>query len=131
MVPIVMNPGARENAEFRPCVNIGFRERPAKNTKNAHFNTYLIIYCMSSIVLNTLFSTMFPLLQKYMVLPLSPLLQKYTVFDHAPLFKNHRNTHGFMSMVIQTPRKTHGFMNMAITTPRKTHGFINKNLIID
>ena len=36
MVPIVMHPGARENAEFRPYVNIGFRERPAKkNQKQA------------------------------------------------------------------------------------------------
>ena len=37
MVPIVMHPGARENAEFRPYVNIGFRERPAKHPKNVDF----------------------------------------------------------------------------------------------
>jgi hypothetical protein len=67
---------------------------------------------------NTWFLAMFPFLQFWHVSPPS-------IFDMYFSFKNHWQTHGFMSMVIQTPRKTHGFMNMVIQTPRKTHGFVS------
>ena len=39
-----MNPGARENAEFRPYVNIGFRERPAKRQPKKHKLIIILLF---------------------------------------------------------------------------------------